>query len=588
MTRETTRSVMPTRAEMCARLDGVDEIPVLIVGGGINGVGVFRDLSLQGVRCLIVDREDWGAGASSASSRMAHGGLRYLENGEFRLVSEATLERNRLLRNAAHGVVPLVVTVPFFSMVAGLWPTLAKTLGLRSSVRERGLVLVAAGLRIYDWLGRRNKVMPNHELGLRASAVRRFPALHPAVRGYASYYDAKIFYPERIAAELVADALAVEPAAIALNHCALAGRDGATVLLRDEIGGRVWRVRPTVVVNAGGAWIDSVNRNLAETPALIGGTKGSHLVLHNPELSAALAGSAFLWDDGAGRMCIVYPQLDKVILGSTDIRIADADLAICDAAELNYLLAAIRVIFPMVAVDAGQVCYRFCGVRPLPRSDSEATVDISRDHSDVRLPAQGDRPFPVHSLVGGKWTTFRAFAAQVTDAVLAELSMSRRFGTEDLAIGGGLGFPRDASGRAAWLREASDGLRIGAARMETLFGRYGTRARLVGEYCTEGVDRPLRSFADYTEREIGWLVEREMAVELEDIVYRRSTLALMGQITEPLLLELADLLADLLGWTEDGKRARLRRLRARLAEHNGVVLAPLPREGALETAGGHP
>jgi glycerol-3-phosphate dehydrogenase len=555
------------RDSLTARLGELAAVDVLVVGGGINGCATFRELALQGLRCLIVDREDFGAGASSASSRMAHGGLRYLENGAFRLVAEATRERNRLLRNAAHAVSPLLVTIPSFSVFGGLAQSVAKLFGIARGIPSRGVVLLKLGLALYDFLGRRQAAMGRHRMTFGAAARALLPDLHPAVRGLASYYDAKISHAERIAFELVADGLAANPRCLALNHCALLQGDGPRLVLRDLLGGRDHAVAPRLVVNATGAWIDTTNQRIGAMRPLIGGTKGSHLVLDNPALHGAMRGRAFSFDDGGGRMCIAYPLGEMVLLGTTDIRVADPDAAVCDEAEIDYLLGAIRVIFPMIEVGRAQIRFRFCGVRPLPRSATAATVDISRDHSIVRREPDAAAPYPVLSLVGGKWTTFRAFAEQAADQVLAALGASRTRGTRDLPIGGGRDFPTDAGARRAWIERVGTTTGCASARVDALLSRYGTRAEDVAAFCAAAPDRPLAGAPDYSEREMLFLVRHEMAATLDDIVYRRTTLAMWGRLSFPLLCDLAGIVAQARGVAAAGL---LHDLVARLLRENGI------------------
>lgn len=525
------------------RLASLGAIDVVIVGGGINGCATFRELALQGVRCLIVDREDFGAGASSASTRMAHGGLRYLENGEFRLVAEATRERNRLLRNAPHAIAPLLVTIPSFSILGGLVQSAAKLFGIERKIRSRGVVLLKLGMALYDFLGRRQSAIGRHRMASGAGARDLLPDLHPAIRGLASYYDARISHAERIAFELVADGLAASPDSLAVNHCALVRGEGADIVLRDLLGGRDHAVAPRLVVNAGGAWIDAVNSRIGPMRPLIGGTKGSHLVLDNPALHDAMRGRAFSFDDGTGRMCIAYPLDRMVLLGSTDIRIADPDNAVCDDAEIDYLVGAIRVIFPLIDVGREHIRFRFCGVRPLPRSTSAATVNISRDHSIVWREPDGAAPYPVVSLVGGKWTTFRAFAEQVADQVLPALGATRACGTQNMPIGGGRDYPATPTERHAWVERVGAGTGRPPARLDELLARYGTRAELVAAFCAAEPDHPLTETPEYSEREILFLVRHEMAATLADIVYRRTTLAMWGQLSFPLLCEIAGIVS---------------------------------------------
>jgi glycerol-3-phosphate dehydrogenase len=199
---------LPLRPAALNRLRTTRAIDVLIVGGGINGAGLLRELALNGVDALLVDKADYAAGATSASSRMIHGGLRYLENGEFRLVRESLHERNRLLKNAPHAVKPLPTTIPIFSRWSGFANATAKFFDRTSKPSKRGAALVKIGLTLYDLFTARDRVLPTHSYAGRAAALRTRPLLHPGIVCTATYYDAWIPLPEGLCLELIDDALA--------------------------------------------------------------------------------------------------------------------------------------------------------------------------------------------------------------------------------------------------------------------------------------------------------------------------------------------------------------------------------------------
>ena len=233
-----------------------------------------------------------------------------------------------------------------------------------------------------------------------------------------------------------------------------------------------------------------------------------------------------------------------MILGSTDIPVDDPDDARCDDAEVAYLLAAVRIVFPTFEVGREHVRYRFCGVRPLPRSGAATPGSVSRDHSLVRWPSSPGRPFPILSLVGGKWTTFRAFAEQVSDQVLAELQVPRRVRTKRLAIGGGREYPATQAARDAWCARLASETGLPLPRTAILLTRYGTRARAVAARCAAPGEVELTDAPDYSEHEIRFLIGQEMAVTLQDLIHRRTTLAIEGRLTLPLLQRLSGLLAE--------------------------------------------
>ncbi|PWL33430.1 MAG: glycerol-3-phosphate dehydrogenase, partial [Marivita sp. XM-24bin2] len=429
-------------------------IDVLIIGAGINGAGVFRDLCAQGLTCMIVDKGDFGSGTSAAPSRLIHGGLKYLETGEFRLVSESTYERNLLLKNASHVVRPLATVIPIKSWTKGLWPAIRTFFGSTTAPRSRGALLVKAGLALYDFYGSKARQMPRHAMLSRSRALAEIPALTPRVIAAGTYFDATVTAPERLVMELTLDGLGMSPESEALNWTAVESQaDGTVHLVGPEQARR--SVRPLVVINAAGPWIDRVNARLGLESRLIGGTKGSHILLDHPDLLRQLNGRMIYFEGDDGRIVLVFPYHGKALVGSTDIPADDPDAVTCTEDETAYLIQSLRDLLPGLNFDHGQVIFSYSGIRPLPRSEGVAPGLISRDHSAPMEAATPDRPFPVISLVGGKWTTFRAFSEEVTDTVLTELAVTRRRGTEDIPIGGGRDMPRTPEERAAWLTAAA-------------------------------------------------------------------------------------------------------------------------------------
>jgi len=571
-----------TRQAILESLRANPVFSVLIIGGGVNGIGTFRDLALQGVDVLLVDRADFCAGASAASSHMVHGGIRYLENGEFRLVREAVHERNRLLQNAPHYVQPLATTIPSFKWFSGILNAPLKFLGLLDRPAERGALIIKAGLMLYDVYTAKQGTVPPHRFESRAKSLMRFPKLHPDIVATATYYDAAMHAPERICLEMVFDAERTArdggSRAHAVNYMRAAFTTGDavgdTVILHDEITGETVAVQPRVVINAAGPWIDFANRALNRPTHFIGGTKGSHLVLDHAELRATIGETEFFFENKDGRIVLIYPLLDKILVGTSDIRIDDPDEARCTDEEIDYFLEMIARIFPSIQVDRSHIVFTFSGVRPLPSSDANATGQISRDHSIQAVKAGEGVAFPVLSLVGGKWTTFRAFAAKVTDDVLARLGLIRKCDTKELAIGGGNAYPHTISAQKQWMARLHEQTGLPEQRIETLFQRYGTRAADVAEFIAAGEDRPLQHQPEYSQREVLFLTQHEKVVHLDDLILRRSLLGMLGQVTSDLADELADIVGEGLGWSPDQRAHEVERLRTLLAEKHRVTLAP--------------
>jgi glycerol-3-phosphate dehydrogenase len=504
---------------------------------------------------------------------MAHGGIRYLENGEFRLVREAVGERNRMLANAPHLVRPLPTTIPIFKWFSGLLNAPLKFFNLLSRPAERGALVIKVGLLFYDaFTGRRRRV-PRHRMLGRAASLKQWRDLNPEVRFTATYYDGAILNPERLTLELVLDGQAEGPHARALNYVSLAGARGREVTLKDELGGETFEIRPRLLVNAAGPWIDFANRAMGLSTRLIGGTKGSHLVLDHPELRRAIGEHEFFFENQDGRIVLIFPLFDRVLVGTSDIPIEDPDQALCTDEEIDYFLAMLARVFPAIRVDRSQIVFRFSGVRPLPYSRAKSAGQISRDHSLHALSGVlTGLDFPVYSLVGGKWTSYRAFSEQVTDRALAFLGRPRAKNTRELPVGGGRGYP--ASNEEG--RRLLEGLRawtgLSLDRLETLFECYGTRLEELAMYIAKAPDRPLKSLPEYSRREIAFLAETERIVHLDDLLLRRTSLAKLGRLTRPAVDELARVLGEALGWTKRRQQDEVRRALAILAERHGVAL----------------
>jgi glycerol-3-phosphate dehydrogenase len=539
---------MLSRAERISRLKASPEVSVLVIGAGINGIGVFWDLSLQGVDVLLVDRSDYCSGASAASSHMAHGGIRYLENGEFGLVREAVQERNRLIENARHLVHPLPTTFPTFRWFSGLFNAPLKFSGMLDRPSERGALVLRIGMMLYDLFTREQGTVPQHSFKGREGSLREFPLLNPKIVATGTYYDGSILSPERLAIELVADAARANERAIPLNYAGIVDAQGDSVQLQDETTGDQFRVFPRVVINAAGPWIDRVNRVFGQQTSYIGGTKGSHLVLDHPELRQAIGDHEFFFENGDGRIVLIFPLEDRVLVGTSDIRVNDPDQTTLTGEEVRYFLDMIRRVFPSIRVEPSHIVFTFSGVRPLEASAAGLTAQISRDHkikvNEVGLNSQ----IPVFSLVGGKWTTFRAFAEQVTDRALERLGLPRRMSTADVKIGGGLEYPETDRARREWIDRVCASSGLPYERTEALFRRYGTRAEEVGLHASADGDELLRSYAGYSPREIEYIVQQEDVVHLDDFLLRRSMLGMLGRTSKEGLTELGEKIGTVLGW----------------------------------------
>jgi glycerol-3-phosphate dehydrogenase len=343
------------------------------------------------------------------------------------------------------------------------------------------------------------------------------------------------------------------------------------VLLRDELTDETYEVHPRLVINAAGPWIDFANYGLGLSTKYIGGTKGSHLVLNHPELRAMIGDHEFFFENNDGRIVLIFPLHDCVLVGTSDIKIEHPDEAICTDEEVEYFLGMIARVFPTIKVTRENIVFRFTGVRPLANSTAKSTGQYSRDHSiEVLSGDWTNLNYPVYSLVGGKWTSFRAFSEQVADKALVFLGKSRTKNTRDLPIGGGHGFATEASeqirqldGFAAWTGLSRD-------RLQVLYARYGSRIEAIANFINHSSDAPLKTLPDYTRREIAFLVQHEKVIHLDDVILRRTMLAMLGRLSKQSIDELAEVVGDSLSWKAEQKAAEAARTLRVLADRHGV------------------
>ena len=316
---------------------------------------------------------------------------------------------------------------------------------------------------------------------------------------------------------------------------------------------------------------------------MIGGTKGSHLVVDNPELVRQLDGHMIYFGSPDGRICLVYPFFGKALIGSTDIKADDPDAVACDDGEADYMLDMVRQVFPGLPLTRDQIVYRYAGIRPLPAAEVDEPGEISRDHSVGRDMLPGS-DVPILSLVGGKWTTFRAFAAEVTDEVLAGLGQARRSETTFVPIGGGRDFPEADEARRAWIARVSREHAVAPARVEACLDRYGTSAEALLQACDHGANDDLPSLPGYGARELGAVIEREQVVALSDLVFRRLPIAVSGQLSPEALADIADIAARTLQWSDDERERQVEDLRRVARERHGIDVGG--RAGSRISVGG--
>jgi glycerol-3-phosphate dehydrogenase len=368
---------------------------VIIIGGGINGAGIARDAAMRGLKVLLIEKGELGCATTSASTRLIHGGLRYLEHFEFGLVRESLREREILLRFAPDLVKPLAMAIPIYKQ------------------SKRGRLTIRAGMILYDLLSS-GKSLPRHRMLSRAETLERWPGLNPeGLVGSALYYDAQVEFPERLVLEIARSAQKF--GAEVLMHTRvtnLAVENGAVsgVEYVSE-GGQKQFAEARVVINAAGPWIDLVlERAPVQSPKLIGGTKGSHIVA--PPFAGAPANAIYLEARSDGRPIFIIPWNKLYLIGTTDVRFeGDPDEVRCEDWEIDYLLSETNLALPNARLTRDNILSTYSGVRPLPFQSSTRRHFI-RQHP--QLPN-------LLSIVGGKLTTYRSLAEECVDRIFLKL-----------------------------------------------------------------------------------------------------------------------------------------------------------------------
>lgn len=548
---------------------------VLIVGGGINGIATFRDLALQGVDVVLVERNDYGSGASAASSHMIHGGIRYLENGEFRLVRESVEERNGLLKIAPHYVKPLQTTMPIFSTFSGIMNAPLRMLTHKQrSTRERGALLIQIGMTLYDSFSRDGGSVPKHVFRTRKAALRDMPALNKNLKYTGTYYDASVHEPERLALDVLKDGIAAGDRggagtfARSANYVEAVGAQDGGVLVRDVVSGEEFTITAPVVINASGPWTDLTNKGFGAESQYMGGTKGSHIVVDHPELLKATNGRELFFENNDGRIVLIYPLKGRVLIGTTDLEADMSQPAICTEEEVDYFFDLVKHVFPTITITRDDIVYRYSGVRPLPKHDDLAAGFVSRDYRIVETAVAALPKSTVLSLVGGKWTTFRALSAHLSTEATTRLGAARTVDTAGMPIGGGKDFPVLPGDRARWITDHLNGLT--RDQVDRLLTRYGTRAEDVIQTLIDQPSEALAADADFTAAEIAYFAEHEDVVHLVDVVLRRTNLAFVGGVTLDLLKEIAHVLQPVLGWSDDDRAAEVSNTVSILKTFHGV------------------
>jgi glycerol-3-phosphate dehydrogenase len=512
---------------------------IVVIGGGINGVGIARDAAHRGLRVLLLEKSDFGSGTTSWSSRLIHGGLRYLEHAEIPLVFESLHERRRLRQLAAHLVTRLRLNIPIYKE------------------SRRSKFIIRLGMIAYDLLSIGKKI-PRHRMLTRAELLNDEPGLRQdGLVGGAQYFDAQVTFAERLVIENVVSAS--EAGADVRNHSPVIGinvKQGRVHGLQflDNKSGKEIEVSAKVIINAAGPWVDrvlaTVNREL---PQFMGGTKGSHIIVG--AFKGAPKSAFYIEAHKDGRPFFIIPWNSQYLIGTTDIRYDGdpADVTVSED-ELDYLLDEANRVFPAADLDRSDIHFAYAGVRPLPKREKGPESAISRKHIIFKHKRQAKG---LISIIGGKLTTYRNLAEQAVDAAVKISGVrAKSCATRTLPLPGAV----DLDEATEQLSQSTD---LSPACVTRLLGIYGSRAVEIAalqkaEYANAYLDAEQTVLA----AEVAFAIRQEFAVDLIDITHRRMMIGLNGDQGLPMAEQIASVAAEVAGWDKAECDRQLQELHA--------------------------
>ena len=516
----------------------VSQYELIIIGGGINGAGIARDAAMRGIKTLLLEAQDFGSGTSSWSSRLIHGGLRYLEYGELPLVYESLHERRTLQAIAGHLVQRLRITIPIYKG------------------SKRGRLIVRLGMIAYDLLSMAKR-LPGHSMLSRDELITAEPGINASgLRGGARYFDAQVTFAERLVLENVI--AAAQAGATVCNYSPV-----TRIQLRENGNHQVFYERADdeaiaaapVIVNAAGPWVDRVLKlSDQQMPRLMGGTKGSHIVVG--KFPGAPKDTIYVEAHADGRPIFIIPWNDQYLIGTTDIRV-DADPGDVRASdeEIDYLLNETNRVFPQAGLKADSIHFAYAGIRPLPFQKKGPESAITRKHI---IKEHGGRARGLISIIGGKLTTYRNLSRQTVDKV-------QRFAggrpsscrTAETRLPGAIDFESAEDSLASIASLSAAGRR----RISMIYG--GRVRRLLDIVAAEPkLGQTLDVQDTVLAAEVALAVRDEFARHLVDIVHRRLMIGLSADLGGEITLSIASTAVTELGWSSEKAERELGLLNA--------------------------
>ncbi|MEM9274792.1 MAG: glycerol-3-phosphate dehydrogenase [Cyanobacteria bacterium P01_F01_bin.143] len=511
-----------------------NQYDLIIIGGGINGAGVARDAALRGLKTILLEKGDFSSGTSSWSTRLIHGGLRYLEYFEFSLVREALKEREVLLQIAPHLVKPLLLTIPIYRD------------------RSRPYWKIWAGMLLYDFFSY-NKTLPMHRMLNKVKFQQLFRSLDQQnLVGGAQYYDGQITLAERLCLENII--AAQEAGATVLNYVEVTQlqreKERVTqVTCRDKLTGESFAIaccENAVVINTAGPWVDQVcNLGNLDQKRRIGGTKGSHIIVKS--FPGAPNTSLYVEAKSDGRPFFIVPWLGKYLIGTTDLPFqGDLDKVKADNEEIDYLLQETNNIIVNANLSRDDILYTYSGVRPLPNIEGNNPGAITRKHFLYDHKPEGVDN--LISLIGGKLTTYRHVSEVMVNAAMQKMGRkAKSCQTAELPLPGYI-LPGDRR-----ITGAMANYELPGETINYLFEQYGAKALEILALTKKDPDlaSPISSNFPDIKAQIVYAVRSEFAHNLVDILCRRTMLAMNGNYGLDLLSVISATLVQYCGWTAE-------------------------------------
>lgn len=541
---------------------------LIIIGAGINGAGIARDAAMRGLKVLLLDKGDIGSGTTSWSSRLVHGGLRYLEFYESYLVRESLAEREKLLRVAPHLVKPLLIVVPIYDH------------------SKRGPTMIRLGMIAYDILSL-DKSLDNHKMLSRDEALRLVPGLKPdGLRAAAMYYDAQAEYAERLAVENAVSAH--EHGAVVLSYTKverpiLENGDVRGAEFTDVLTGERHSARATVTVNVAGPWVDQVLSGMdGYSGRMVGGTKGSHLIV-DPFSGAPVGEMLYYEAISDGRPILVIPWNGRYLIGTTDLRYeGDLDLVVADDDEMDYIIDETNALIPTANLAREDVLFTYSGVRPLPYVPEGIEASITRSHI-IRdhAPEVGG----LISIIGGKLTNYRNLARQTVDVAYRKLGREAPPSRTDKVPLPGGATPDFAAFAADF--KATSGLVEELA--ERLLKLYGTRAPEVLAEASEDPSLRMPLVEPFTMEtgiigaEVLYAFRRELAQRLGDVLLRRSMVGYGPRVGLDVDRAAAEVAVRHLGWDWEQAECEVADYRRYIKRYRPRSLSLVPGDGGRQS-----